>query len=117
MKKSVLAIIALAVLALTLVGCGGGMPSDIDKDTYNLGKDALTVLEEYRDDKMSDTEATDRLDEIEAGLKKVKPKEEYEQKNFSIQVTVSAAKTQISLGESVIDQIKDLRTDLGMEEE
>lgn len=117
MKKSVLTIVVLATLIFTLGGCGGGMPSDIDKDTYNLGKDALTVLEEYRDDKMSDTEATDRLKVLQEKVEKVKPKEEYDQKNFDVQIAISTAQTQIMLGESVIDQIQDLKVALGMEEE
>lgn len=117
MKKSILSIALLLSLVFALMGCGGGMPSDIDKDTYEYGKEVLMVLEEYRDNKMSDTEAKDRLAELDEKVAAVKPKEEYQSKNDSLITIIALARTQILVGESVIDQINDTKELLGMEEE
>jgi len=115
MKKSVLTIVLLATLIFTLVGCGGGVPANMDQETYNLGNDALKIMEEYRNDKMDADEAEERLTEIADKLQKVKPKEEYEVMNSSVHTEVFAATVNIQQGDSVIDEIDSLKKTLELE--
>lgn len=112
--KRLIAIMVLAVMVLT--GCGGGgIPEGMDQKTYDLGKDALKVMQEYRDDKMDPEEAHDRLDQIYNDLAALKLKDEADTQNVSVMTDITSASVQILDEKSVIDEIDSLKKTLGME--
>lgn len=114
MKKIVLSLVI--VLAFILAGCGGGIPDGMDQQTYELGKKAVKVMEEYRDNKMDPEEANQRLDEISDELKALKFKDDdAEIANGSVQADVLAATVQTMEEKSVIDELGSLKKTLGIE--
>lgn len=72
MKKKIAIFLFTVLIASTLVACNS-KPDDMDEDTYELGKKAVNVMDEYFDGEISSEEAdeqlstiSDRLDDLDS---------------------------------------------------
>ena len=60
---------ALVFMAcVILIGCGGGKPKNMDDDTYNIGKQALAVEEQYQSGNLDKQDALDQLHDLQDDL-------------------------------------------------
>jgi len=62
MKNFLVALLVLC-LGFTVVGCGG-KPSNMDQKTYDLGKEAVQVANDYLNNKTSQNDAYKKLDSL-----------------------------------------------------
>ena len=67
MKKILSAILVLAML-LSMTACGVKVPDGMTKETYSLGKDALKIMDQYLEEKIDLSTASDKLMEISDAL-------------------------------------------------
>lgn len=75
MKRKLL--IMLLLLTMTLSAC---RPSGMDDKTYNLGKDAVELAQDFLDGKLPMDEAKDKMDDIRDELNDLDFREETEHK-------------------------------------
>lgn len=87
--KKILTVLVLAVLMLA--ACGNAIPKDMDKTTYERGKDALEIMDSYNKGKLSRDEANDRLNSIYKALDKLEFDEDHfyeDNKNLGVKITI-----------------------------
>ena len=66
----------LLLSAIVLVGCGrggGGRPANMDERTYNIGMEALGVVDDFLDGRMSAANAGDKIEELRNRLNETEP--------------------------------------------
>jgi len=71
MKKNAAKITFIVVISVALclcfIGCGGA-PKGMDQKTYDLGKQAVSIGNDYLAGKISASDASDKLYDVAAGL-------------------------------------------------
>lgn len=72
MKRLIVGILTIA-LATCLAGCGGGKPSDMDQETYDLAMEAIEVGENCLNGKTSQDDANAKLESIYRELEAYTP--------------------------------------------
>ena len=61
--KRTLTILMTIVICITLSACSkSGKPKDMDKETYEIGKRAVEIVQDFLDAKITAQEAYDKLD-------------------------------------------------------
>lgn len=65
--KRIISVLLIAAMSLSLCACGA-VPDGMDRKTYKYGKEALAVMDDYLAEKISDTEACEKLDEIRQNM-------------------------------------------------
>lgn len=64
MKKRLLALLMVVSIVFSLSACGDSAPDTLSKDTYKLGKEALSVMDKYLAEKMDADEAEKKLSNV-----------------------------------------------------
>lgn len=64
MKKRLVSLLLVVSLLLSLSACGNSKPENLTQETYNLGKQALEVMDNYLAGKMDEKTAEEELSEI-----------------------------------------------------
>ena len=62
--KRIVAIVLAFVMALSVCACGNTVPPEMNKDTYKVGKKALTVMDKHLDGGIDAAEAEKQLTEV-----------------------------------------------------
>ena len=66
--KKILSVILVLAMLLTMTACGAKVPDGMSKETYSLGKDALKIMDQYLEDKIDLSTASDKLMAISDAL-------------------------------------------------
>lgn len=82
---------ALALCVCLLAGCGG-KPKSMDQETYDLGKEAISVVESYQKGSLGKSAAYDKLDGIYDDLNSHRASAEGNSKHLSVSIYVSSLK-------------------------
>lgn len=72
-KKALMALALSIVMALSMFGCSGGKPSDMDQETYDKATEAIEVAENCLSGKTSQSDANAKLDSIYSQLEAYTP--------------------------------------------
>ena len=62
MRKIFICVLVISMLLIT--GCGESVPEDMNQQTYNSAKQALTIIEKYNSGDLDADEAEKRIDTI-----------------------------------------------------
>ena len=103
------------ILASAFVACGSVIPQGMDKKTYEIGKNALEVAENYDKGLISKDEAYERINTMANRLEKLNLDDATAQrKNGVIQAVVKLLAIQIRFDSDYYDTIDDLKEYLGL---
>lgn len=95
LKKNALRLIvllgALVLCVCLLTGCSG-KPRSMDQETYDLGKEAISVVESYQKGSLGKSAAYDKLDGIYDDLNAHRASAEGNNRHLSVSVYVSSLK-------------------------
>lgn len=111
MKKK---IIPLLLCGLTLLTACSGKPEGMDEETYDLGKKALDIMEDYCDAEISADETYERLDIVYERLQTLELEEASMEsaKNLAISLDITKLKVAVATAEDINECIADLEEDL-----
>ena len=120
--KRMLTVLMTIVICITLSAC---RPSGMDNKTYNLGKDAVELTQDFLDGKLPMDEAKDKMDDIRDELNDLDFKEETEHKkrhhNTMVEAEVSGIiiamnglHSDYEVQKDVEKALKDLKDYLGL---
>lgn len=111
MKRAITVILAVTML-LSLLACG--IPAGMDEETYNAGKDALEVMQNYNKGLMSDDAAYKRIDVLYKRLDNLKFNDfDKDQKNTRVLLCLLEFKIAINGKGDTFKCADDLKTMLG----
>ena len=122
MKRIVTALIVVLAICVTLSGC---RPSGMDDKTYNLGKEAVELAQDFLDGKLPMDEAKDKMDDIRDELNDLDFKEETERKKrhhnsmveaevSGIVIAINGLHSDYEVQKDVEKALKDLKDYLGL---
>ena len=114
--KKLIAILLLTIFALS--ACGDKIPDHMGKTTYERGKDALEIMDNYNKGKLSKEDAEDRLDSIFKNLDKLEFDEDHyyeEIKNTGVKVSIQSFKYAIFSKGDTYSVADELRHDLELD--
>lgn len=64
MLKRLVAMLMVISIMVSVSACGSSKPDNLTKETYELGKDALAIMDKYLDGKMDADTAEKKLEKI-----------------------------------------------------
>ena len=121
MKRIVMVLMVVLVVCVMLSAC---RPSGMDDKTYNLGKDAVELAQDFLDGKLPMDEAKDKMDDIRDELNDLDFREETEHKkrhhNSMVEAEVSGiviamnGHSDYEVQKDVEKALKDLKDYLGL---
>lgn len=116
MKKKLVFTVLLFLTSFILASCGS-KPDNMDGETYKLGKNAVSVMEDYLDGNIGSDEADERLSNISDRLDDLENDNELEDLTTSmvaLDISTFSLNMSMSDNEGMEDAYNDLKETLGM---
>ena len=112
MKKALSVILAVTLLFLT--ACGGGIPKGMNKETYQAGKDALEIMQNYNSGKISKEDAKDRISVLRNRLEKLELSGTEDISNTSIELILQSFSINLDAKGDTFKDADKLKEKLGL---
>lgn len=102
----------LLTCGLVLLSSCSRKPDGMSNDTYDLGKKALEIIEEYKKAEISAEEAREQLDIVYDRLHSLELDSSESVKNLAIALDITKLKVAVITSEDLNECIEDLEEDL-----
>ena len=121
MKRIVTALMVVLAICVTLSGCSkSDKPKDMDEETYEIGKRAVEIVQDFLDAKITAQEAMDKLDVMYDRLDSLefdgKTQSIAKSKNLSMSGKIIGLKVSLIGGsvKYISEALKELKEELGL---